>query len=222
MDSDTTSNGETYEKDELPLFPLPVVLFPDATLPLHIFEERYKLMINKLIDSGEEGVMKPFGVVLWDGESAGVAETGCTAQITEVKRLTEGKMNLVTVGVRRFKIIDVIEEQPYIVARIEYQPDTSAGDKGKVLASHIRGTLDEILRLSSRLADKDFAISGDVPDDPGKLSWWVAANFYGSPTDQQELLEIGDPEKRLEEELLVLNAAKKHLAAKVSLKNALG
>jgi ATP-dependent Lon protease len=220
MDSDSTFSEETFA--ELPLFPLPVVLFPDAPLPLHIFEERYKLMINTLIDEGVEGEMKPFGVVLWDGESAGVAETGCTARILEVKRLPEGKMNLVTVGMRRFKIIDVIEEQPYIIAKIEYQSDPSAGEKGKLLAGEIKGTLVEILRLSSRLADKEFAITGDVPDDPAQLSWWVAANFYGSPTDPHALLEIGEPEKRLEEELLVLNAAKKHLAAKVSLKNALG
>ena len=203
--------------EELPLFPLPVVLFPGAILPLHIFEDRYRLMMGKLIEEGGN-----FGVVFWDGESTGVAETGCSAEIQNVKKYPDGNMDLVTVGQHRFKIVDILQEQPYIISTVEYIEDPRTGEKARRLAEHIRTILDDILRLSSKLVDKRFVISGDVPDDPSELSFWVASNFYGSPEDQQELLEMRIPEDRLEEELVVLNAARKHLAAKVSLKDALG
>ncbi len=202
----------------LSLFPLPVVLFPGATLPLHIFEDRYKLMIGRVLEDEE----RLFGVVFWDGESSGVAETGCTAKIETVKKFEDGRMNLITVGLHRFRIVDVLEEQPYIVASIEYLNDTQTGDKAIYLVDNIKKTLVEILRLSSRLVDKEFEIQGSIPDDPAKLSYWVASNFYGSPSDQQELLEMCDTEDRLSEELAVLDSARKHLAAKVSLKDALG
>jgi len=211
----TEVNGNT-----LPLFPLPVVLFPGAELPLHIFEERYKLMIGKVLE--EE---KNFGVVFWDGESTSVAETGCTAHIESVKKFDDGRMNLQTTGMRRFKIVDVIQEQPYIIASIEYldeETEEDAGAKAQTLVKDITTVLREILRLSSKLVDKDFEIQGDIPDDPVELSFWVASNFYGSPDDQQELLEMSGTEDRLKEELLVLDSARKHLAAKVSLKDALG
>ncbi len=209
----TEANG--FEK--LPLFPLPVVLFPGAVLPLHIFEERYKLMIGKVLEEESS-----FGVVFWDGESTAVAETGCVAKIDTVKKLDDGRMNLVTTGLKRFRIVDVVQEQPYIVATIELLEEPATGDKASGLVDGITRTLKEILRLSSRLVDKDFEIQGSIPDDPLKLSYWVASNFYGSPNDQQELLEMCDTEDRLKEEYLVLDSARKHLAAKVSLKDALG
>jgi ATP-dependent Lon protease len=208
----TEANGNT-----LPLFPLPVVLFPGAELPLHIFEERYKLMIGKVLDE-----KTPFGVVFWDGESTSVAETGCTATIADVKKFDDGRMNLLTTGARRFKIVDVIQEQPYIVASIEYLDDPETSEKATVLVKDIASVLKEILRLSSKLVDKDFEIQGSIPEDPVELSYWVAANFYGSPDDQQELLEMSGTEDRLSEELAVLDSARKHLAAKVSIKDALG
>lgn len=211
------SEKQQNEHHELPLFPLPVVLFPGAVLPLHIFEERYKEMMGKVIE--EKG---KFGVVFWDGESTGVAETGCSAEIQNVKKYPDGRMNLMTEGVERFKIVDVIQEQPYIIATVEFLQDPDTGEKAKRLAEHIIEILEDILRLSSKLVDKDFEMTGDVPEDPAELSFWVASNFYGSPEDQQELLEMQVPEERLEEELMVLNAARKHLAAKVSLKDALG
>lgn len=203
--------------ETLPLFPLPVVLFPGAVLPLHIFEERYKLMIGKVLE--EE---RSFGVVFWDGESTSVAETGCIATIDTVKKLEDGRMNLVTTGLKRFRIVDVVQEQPYIVATIELLEEPATGEKATHLVDDITRTLKEILRLSSKLVDKDFEIQGSIPEDPLKLSYWVASNFYGSPNDQQELLEMCDTEDRLKEEYLVLDSARKHLAAKVSLKDALG
>ena len=203
--------------DTLPLFPLPVVLFPESLLPLHIFEERYKLMISETVDKGSH-----FGVVLWDGEAAAVAETGCSAEVIKTEELDEGKMNIMTVGKRRFRIRAMLQERPYLLASVEYVDDKECSDEAGEMAEKIRSAIGDILRLSSKIVDKEFVVDGQIPDDPAQLSFWVASNFYGSPIDQQELLEMLNPIDRLEEELMVLDAARKHLAAKASLKDALG
>src|SRR5512147_2655499 len=90
---------------ELPLFPLNTVLFPGMPISLHIFEPRYKLMIEQCIQ-----IAQPFGVVLIRegvealGPSAEPHQIGCSAQITQVERLEDGRMNIVAVGVERFQI----------------------------------------------------------------------------------------------------------------------
>ena len=90
---------------EIPLFPLPnLVLFPHIVVPLHIFEERYKTMINACLDSSEV-----FGLVLLrtgaDEESEEtIHRVGVTARIVEVERLDEGRMNILCEGEQRFRI----------------------------------------------------------------------------------------------------------------------
>ena len=94
---------------DLPLFPLNTVLFPGMPLSLHIFEDRYKRMIGECIDSGN-----PFGVVLIkrgqeaNGPLAEPHEIGCTARIIEVEPLSEGRMNIVVLGQKRFRILFVL------------------------------------------------------------------------------------------------------------------
>src|SRR2546423_2082962 len=104
---------------DLALFPLQTVLFPGMKLPLHIFEERYKLMVRECIDE-----QAPFGVVLiHTGEEVGEApvphNVGTTAKITDVETLDEGRMNLLTIGVERFRIIAVTTTSPYLRGEVE-------------------------------------------------------------------------------------------------------
>ena len=105
---------------ELPLFPLNTVLFPGMQLKLHIFEDRYKSMINRCIDAGE-----PFGVVLIrhgaeaQGPTAEPYEVGCTADISQVQRLPLGRMNIVATGKRRFRIKALDRSYPYLVGDVE-------------------------------------------------------------------------------------------------------
>src|SRR6266699_1221668 len=99
---------------EIPLFPLPnLVLFPRIVVPLHIFEERYKLMINSCIDRDEA-----FGLVLLrSGAEEETEETihrvGVTAKVIEMERLEGGRMNIVTEGERRFRIYRFTQQDPY-------------------------------------------------------------------------------------------------------------
>ncbi|MCY4061047.1 MAG: LON peptidase substrate-binding domain-containing protein [Chloroflexi bacterium] len=105
----------------LPLFPLNTVLFPGMQIQLHIFEERYKLMVNKCIENNE-----PFGVVLIrrGREALGPVATpypvGCTAAISEVQQLPLGRMNITAVGQRRFRIKRIDRNQPFLRADVEF------------------------------------------------------------------------------------------------------
>ena len=101
----------------LPLFPLQVVLFPRTALPLHIFEERYKQMIADVQRGHTE-----FGIVL-AGEK-GIVNTGCTATVEKIlKNYPDGRMDLIAVGRRRFEIILLNDEKPYLRGAVEYFDD---------------------------------------------------------------------------------------------------
>jgi len=103
--------------DLLPLFPLAVVLLPHNQLPLHIFEDRYKQMIADVMASGSE-----FGVVLAAGE--GLMSNGCTATVEELlKEYPDGRMDILTLGRRRFAIEVVNAERDYLRAKVNYFDD---------------------------------------------------------------------------------------------------
>src|SRR3972149_3913808 len=116
---------------ELPLFPLNSVLFPGATLPLHIFEERYKLMIGRCLQSGA-----PFGVLLIRsgnevGEAGEPLDVATPTRIVRVQPLDEGRMNLICLGERRFRLLKKLRETPYLVGEVEPLDSTdSEGDEG--------------------------------------------------------------------------------------------
>jgi len=105
----------------LPLFPLQVVLFPGAELPLHIFEDRYKEMIGEALKDRQE-----FGVVL--ANEKGVVNTGCTATIDRVlKRYDDGRMDIMTRGRRRFEILLLNNERSFLRGAVEFFDDDPPG-----------------------------------------------------------------------------------------------
>ena len=100
------------------LFPLNVVLYPGATLPLHIFEPRYKLMINHCIAHNRE-----FGVIL--AGDKGVATIGCTAAITQkLKDYDDGRMDILTQGRTIFRALNLLHEKDYHEALVEFLTDS--------------------------------------------------------------------------------------------------
>src|ERR1700730_4599316 len=105
------------ESLRIPLFPLDVVLLPKKSLPLHIFEPRYKLMIRNAVEQDA-----PFGVVRASGN--GVAHAGCTARVVRViKTYDDGRMDIATVGETVFRIRDVHEEKLYLEATVDIEAD---------------------------------------------------------------------------------------------------
>ena len=101
----------------LPLFPLQVVLLPGGQLPLHIFEDRYKEMMGDVLRDREE-----FGVVL--ASEKGIANTGCTATVDKVlRKYPDGRMDLLTLGRRRFEILLLNDERAYLRGSVEFFDD---------------------------------------------------------------------------------------------------
>jgi uncharacterized protein len=192
------------EVQELPLFPLNVVLFPGMALPLHVFEERYKEMIGRCLESNEG-----FGVVLIRegqevGDPATPFEVGTVARIASVERLPDGRMNLVTVGTRRFRCVEHLQERPYRVARVTYLEDeTPAEAEIAGLAGEVREAVEEYLRAVYALAEQPRrAIT--FPDDVTMLSFQVGAVLQIAAAERQRLLETTETEARLRQELAYL------------------
>ncbi|MBZ0281675.1 MAG: LON peptidase substrate-binding domain-containing protein [Anaerolineae bacterium] len=184
---------------ELPLFPLNTVLFPGMPLQLHIFEERYKLMIEQCYNQGQ-----PFGVTLIKNgrEVGGRAEpftVGCTAVITEMERLAGGRFNIVAVGTERFQIHGLKPGQPYMVGLVEDLPLTNADPDtlthgGRILRPWVRRYL-EILASAS---ETQFDLQ-QLPDEPLRLAYLASFLLNIPAAQKQDLLNIGDADQLINE-----------------------
>lgn len=200
---------------ELPLFPLNSVLFPGATLSLHIFEERYKLMIGRCLEEGA-----PFGVVLIRsgsevGEPAEPFEVGTTAQIIRVQQLEEGRMNLVCLGGRRFRITRKLREAPYLVGDVEFlEPAEAKDDEVGDLADTVAALFAEYYRLYLA-ASNQWSRHIGMPGDPNELADFVASRLTASLPTKQLLLEELSVRRRLELEAEALADAIRDLTPKV-------
>jgi Lon protease-like protein len=193
---------------ELPLFPLNVVLFPGMPLPLHIFEPRYRLMIGRCLEGD-----RAFGVAqIVEGQEgmAGTTPTsiGTVAEIIEVSPFADGRMNLQTIGTRRFQILSTREQDEYLVASCEWFEEDPEEDGLWKIADRTRRTLSryfESMSLNTQLS-VEFA-QLDVPHDPYSLSMFIAA-IMALPSDQkQRLLEMSSTQNRLDLEEFLLERA---------------
>lgn len=168
----------------LSLFPLEVVLLPEEMLPLHIFEERYKLMIGECLERDE-----PFGVVL--AERTGFRRVGCTARIVRLmEKFPDGRMNILTMGEQRFQVLRTHEDRPYLVGEVEDLPDEDSESPPLDLARRILGAMQPEVVESLALPD-------EVRDEPARLSFVIAANLRLALPAKQEFLEIRSVNERL-------------------------
>jgi len=184
----------TEESRELPLFPLNTVLFPSLPLPLHIFEERYKLMIGTCAVTDNL-----FGVCLIKegvevGGSAEPFEIGTVARIAEIERMPDGRMNLMTFGTGRFRIEELIQREPYLIGRVamleansEAPTDDLAGDVADRLLRYLRE-----VRGAARLPDR-----GELVVDVDRLSYLAAATLGLPARERQSFLETDSSIERL-------------------------
>lgn len=202
---------------ELPLFPLPeVVLFPGRPLPLHIFEFRYRIMMNTILESDRR-----FGVLMWDPVQGQPAPVGCCAEILQFQRLPDDRMKIWTLGQQRFRVLDYVREKPYRVGLVEWIEDRPPTKDIRTLATEVDQLLRDVVRLSAKLMDQRIELPEDIPSLPTELSYWVASNLYGVASEQQALLEMQDTSARLEREAEILTSTRNHLAARTVLKDTL-
>lgn len=192
----------TSRTTTLPLFPLSLVLFPGMTLPLHIFEERYKRMIGLCIREGHD-----FGVVL-AGASLDLPgrcltyPVGTTAHITGVTRFPDGCMNLIAVGDQRFRILSLDWEMAYCVARVAWLPEPA--DDAANLRHRAARRWDAFRRRIARMTDTDF-VAADLPTDSTEAAYELAASLPVNTVEKQRLLEATDTAARLRETLRLID-----------------
>jgi ATP-dependent Lon protease len=202
---------------ELPLFPLPeVVLFPGRSLPLHIFEFRYRIMINTILESDRR-----FGVLMWDPSKGKAATIGCCAEVVRHERLPDDRIMILSLGQQRFRVLDYIREKPYRVGLVEWIEDNPPEQNLELLAADVKQLLKDVVRLSEKLTEQEITLPKDIPDLPVEFSYWVASNFHGVAGEQQTLLELQDTATRLEREAEILTSTRNHLAARTVLKDTL-
>lgn len=184
----------------LPLFPLNTVLFPGMPLQLHIFEERYKLMINECIDT-----KTAFGVVLIESGQEAFAPPpqpyliGCTAQITQVQKLPFGRMNILAIGRERFRIARVHQDKPYLSGDVEMLPFRDSDPRAS--SSESRRLIALVQRYVARLQEGgQMQIKPEqLPRDPAALGFLSAVILQIENTQKQKLLEIIDTREFLKE-----------------------
>jgi uncharacterized protein len=187
----------------LPIFPLSTVLVPGLVMPLHIFEPRYRVLMQALMDL-PDGAPRHFGVIATrTGQNsdtlAGLHEVGCTAQLREVTPYEDGRFDIVAVGQVRFRLtgLDEDAETPYHTGLVEFLPEpdgeTDLSDVAELVALRFAAYRDR-LRVEQ---------SG-VPTDPRVLSYLVAAAAVLELPERQSLLAANTTAERLQAELVLL------------------
>jgi Lon protease-like protein len=173
--------GDRYES--FPIFPLPLVLLPTELAPLHIFEERYKRMINLCLEESTE-----FGIV-WLGDE-GLAEVGCTARITElIDRMDDGRMNILVRGERPFRLIRRVDELAYPAGDIELLEDD--GDASPSHAQAARSIYAEVVEKATDQRPEE----ADLADMD---AYGMAATIELEPALKQRLLDSRSENERLD------------------------
>ncbi len=202
---------------ELPLFPLPeVVLFPGRPLPLHIFEFRYRIMMNTILEDDRR-----FGVLMVDPRQGQIAKIGCCAEILHFQRLPDDRMKILTLGQQRFRVLEYVREKPYRVGLVEWIEDRPPVKDLKPLAQDVEKLLRDVVHLSAKLTSQNIELPDDLPSLPIELSYWIGSNLYDAASQQQALLEMQDTAARLERSAEILSLTRNHLAARTALKDAL-
>jgi Lon protease-like protein len=170
----------------LPLFPLDSVLLPGVSLPLHIFEPRYKEMIDECLQQ-----KKAFGVVR--AKEEGIAEMGCTAEILEVvKRYPDGRMDIITVGRRRFEVLELNRDRDFLQAHVLFVDD-EPGDVEEDSSEERKHALELYNEILEVLGGDD-----EVDLESGMLSYQVAGALPIDLDFKQALLGVRSEGERLE------------------------
>lgn len=185
---------EIFNTKELPIFPLPLVLFPGALVPLHIFEERYKEMMKDSL-AGD----KLFGITyLAENETwpPPLGRMGAIAQIMAVVPLDSGRMNILTVGTTRYRVIKYVEKKSYLKAEVELIQDQSDDYNTTTLMEEVKKLYDRASEALKALNDEQ-TFPSDLPDSPEDFSFAVAAVLQLPVEKKQPLLEMRSSGLRL-------------------------
>lgn len=202
----------------LPLFPLGTVLFPGLVLPLHVFEDRYRQLVQDLLALPEEE--QQFGVVcIREGREVGsdgvraLYDVGCTARLSQVRGYDDGRYDLVTVGSELFRLDQLHDDLPYLRADVTWLPDLPGSTaEAAVLQPVVRAAFDTYVGALAAASGGDVE-APELPDDPQVLGHLVGATMALDLADRQGLLEQPDGVARLRRGLSLLRREAGVLAA---------
>ncbi len=182
----------------MPMFPLGSVLFPHILLPLHVFEERYRVMVADCLRQSQE-----FGVVLIErGMEVGGGDVrfdaGTVARIREAAELGDGQWAILAVGTRRLRVVSWLPDDPYPLALVEDLPDDALPPDALDLLGAAEAAVRRALALAGELDEAPVPSTFELAPDPDVAMWQLAASAPLGPVDQQRVLEVDDPVRRLE------------------------
>lgn len=194
---------------QLPIFPLPLVMLPNEMLPLHIFEDRYRQMLSDV-----EHRRNFFGISFFEPADSftdrpKLGSVGCVAEIKEAEVLSDGRSNILTLGLIRYRVLEYVESgDPYLVAEVDYFEDESED------ADVLDPLADIVFALFERLAKAAFKMSGNrghLPEitrtAPEQLSFLITAAFNFENEKKYHLLELTSTLDRLTDLKQVLEKA---------------
>ncbi len=186
--------------DTLPMFPLGTVLFPGVSVPLHVFEDRYRAMVHHLLRIPDP-VDRVFGsVAIREGYEIGehgnqsLYRVGCRIRMTEVESHPDGTFDLVGVGIDRIALDRLDTRGPYPVGHVTARPDAAdpvpedVVERARVMFTAYRSALAQV---------RGDLLPAELPQDPTYLSWTLAALTPLPMPDRQSLLEAEDAGARL-------------------------
>jgi Lon protease-like protein len=195
--------SEAFEKvfgvKHLPIFPLPLVLLPNELLPLHIFEDRYRKMLTDV-----EADRRLFGVTHFNPgedfvERPKIGSIGCVAEVREAQTQKDGRSNILTIGLVRYRLNEYIEAgEPYLVGDVEFFEDEKEdGEILNPLADRVFGLFKRIARAAHKLSGE----RGEFPEipqaEPEQLSFLVTAAFNLEPEMKYRMVETRSTIERL-------------------------
>lgn len=192
--------------EQLPLFPLNTVLFPFASIQLHVFEDRYQEMVRECLRREQ-----PFGVVLIRsgfevGETADPYLVGTVVRIKEVHNYDDGRMDIYVQGERRFRIRQLDDREPYLVGLVEPVEEDALADPDRA-AFLLERAREEFETLVQRLFERqEFGVQVVFPPDPVALSFTIANLLSMENINKQLLLETTDTIERFEALLPILRS----------------
>ena len=199
----------------LPLFPLNVVLFPASLLPIRVFEERYKLMIQHCLDSDSE-----FGIVLIKsgvevGEPAVPHLIGTVCRIIGIEYKNDGVINITVKGQERFRLIQTYQSKPYLTGEVEMLDYQGLIDENLNYISIIQDKFLQYIRLMIGI-EGGWIKNINLPHDQVDLACLIASTIQIKLRDKQILLEESNIENLFDREFALLNTENDRLRDKVA------
>jgi len=172
-------------------------MLPEQLIPLHIFEERYKLMIGECLADD-----KVFGIVYFDGQK--MCSAGCSARVQEVlKKYPNGRLDIVTRGERRFIVGQLDESKPYLQSTVDYFDDNPEEPDDDMLRDAHRGImlLNQVVGLEPHESSLELTVSPDFKS----ISFLVAGSTGFNAPEKQKFLEMTSTRIRLQKSVAALS-----------------